>query len=322
MENELIIELVVTPSTNEVTFNYSGYHEQNLKTSDISLFNVYSHRLKEAVNKVLGIRTVEDYVNDVHNNPRMRRDNGSVPDPSFMLASVFAASLLSFTISYPSDIHLKRPATWNNEDVFDKCDAKPVTRVTSVKSVELKSYVKKPVAVSTQTFRNNLGNPIKVNTGLSHKVKNTFKTTWYNESRLHAEQVFEYGVKVSFVNILHGKTTVDYSTKWGTSEEKTDSVTIGTNIGTEVELAPGQAITAVLTAHVVEIEAEITYVTSLRNRLVAIYDKKHEDKNLWSIDIRDVMNRGGISNEISFKETIKLNYFIEGSLEVNETPRT
>lgn len=215
----------------------------------------------------------------------------------------------------PDIVRCMKPAMWYTEEMYDKYNWKPGKKMVSVKSVKLKSLTKRPIIVSKQKFENNSKATIKVSTGLSHTVENTLRTSWSSDHEVSFEQSFEYGVNL-FVTKFQGTTKVGYKTNWGSHEEKSESVTIGTSNGAEIELHPGQAVTAILSANTIELEAEVTYAISIKYGLVAMYHKKYKNHSIWYLNIDNVMKRGGMNNEIIVKEIMKFGFNIEGSLKV------
>ncbi|KAJ0170575.1 hypothetical protein K1T71_013946 [Dendrolimus kikuchii] len=220
----------------------------------------------------------------------------------------------------PDIVRCIKPAMWYREEMYDKYNWRPSTKMITIKSVQLKSLTKRPIIVSKQKFENNSKATVTVNTGLSHTVQNTLRTSWSSDHEVSFEQAFEYNINL-FVAKLQGTTKVGYKTNWGSRDEKSESVTIGTTNGAEIELKPGQAVTAILSANTIDLEAEVTYVMSLRHGLVAMYHKKYKNHSIWYLHIAKVLERGGFDNEITVKATMKFGYNIEGSLKQGLTSK-
>lgn len=213
----------------------------------------------------------------------------------------------------PSHAFLKRPTLWG--DLYKKYNWEQVSRILSIKSARVKGITKHPVVVMSQDFENVSNNTIKVNTGISQTVENTITTIWTKNNEIEVSQEIEYEVNVMLGKIT-GNTGFSYTTSWGKSEEKTETVTIGTTSAVETELKPSQAATAVLTATRGYIEIEIMYVAKLRGNVAVNFKKKHNGHHFWGPPIDSVMKSGGLKNEVLTTELIRIGFYSDASLKV------
>ncbi|KAJ8708079.1 hypothetical protein PYW08_010445 [Mythimna loreyi] len=213
----------------------------------------------------------------------------------------------------PSDVYLKSPTPWG--DLYTSYNWEPVKRELSIKSATVKSLTKNPIIVMTQDFENSSNQTIKVNTGISHTIENTLTTSWSREKEITVSQEIEYEFNVGIAK-AKGVTAFSFAATWGVSEEKTKTEVIGTTSGMEVELKPGEAVTAVLSASAGYLEVEVEHKASLRGNLAVNYKKKHRSHHFWGPWIGNVMETAGIKNEIIKKETIRFGFHVEGNLRV------
>ncbi|KAJ0170574.1 hypothetical protein K1T71_013945 [Dendrolimus kikuchii] len=213
----------------------------------------------------------------------------------------------------PSNIYLKSPTPWG--DLYETYKWEQVTKVLSVKSARVKSNVRNPIVVLTQDFVNLSNNTVKVNTGISHTVENTLTTSWNKEKEFTVSQEFEYDVNFLFGK-AQGTTAFSYTTTWGTGAEQSETTTIGSTSAVETELAPGKAVTAILSANAGILEIEVIYKMSLRGNVAVNFKKAFRDHHFWGPPIQNVMASGGIDNEVTVYETIKFGYHVDASLKV------
>lgn len=213
----------------------------------------------------------------------------------------------------PSNVYLKSPTPWG--DLYKTYDWEQVTRVLTVKSARVKSVKKKPVVVMSHEFENMSNMTIKVNTGISQTVENTIATSWSRSKEVAVTQEIEYDVNVLFAR-ASGTTGVSFTTSWGESEERTESVTIGSSSAVETELQPGQAATAVLSASEGTLEVEVYYEAKLRGNVAVNFKSSLNGHHFWGPSIDDVMKSSGLENAVMMKETISLGFYMDASLKV------
>ncbi|CAG4960690.1 unnamed protein product [Parnassius apollo] len=213
----------------------------------------------------------------------------------------------------PSNVYLKSPTPWG--DLFRKYNWEQVSRILTVKSARLKTIAMKPVIVLSHDFDNVSNKTIKVNTGISQTVENTISTSWTKSKETTVSQKIEYDVNVMFAKVM-GTTGFSYTTSWGESEERSETITIGTTSGVETELQPGQAATAVLSANKGALEVEVVYLAKLRGNVAVNFKIPYKGHHFWGPSIDSVMKSGGLENEVIIKETIKLGFYTDASLKV------
>ncbi|XP_068624522.1 spherulin-2A-like [Battus philenor] len=213
----------------------------------------------------------------------------------------------------PSKVYLKSPTPWG--DLYKTYNWEEVSRVLKVKSAKLKSLIKKPVTVMSHDFENASNRTIKVNTGISQTVENTITTSWSKSKETTVSQEIEYDVNVLFAK-ASGTTGLSFTSSWGESEEKSETVTVGTTSGVETELQPGQAATAVLSASKGTIEIEVLYEATLRGNVAVNFKPAYKGHHFYGPSIDSVMKSGGLENEVIIKETINMGFFMDASLKV------
>lgn len=213
----------------------------------------------------------------------------------------------------PNNVYLKSPTPWG--DLYKKYKWEEVSRILTVKSAVLKNADKKPVIVMSQDFFNYSNKTVKVNTGISQTVENSITTSWSHTQELTITQEIEYDVNVIFAKVS-GTTGISYTSTWGKNVEKSESVTIGTTTSMETELAPGQAATAVLSANRGSMELEIVYAASLRGNVAVNFKKPLNGHHFLGPRVEKVMDAGGLSNELTTVEIIRVGIYTDASLKV------
>ncbi|XP_032524461.2 uncharacterized protein LOC116775642 [Danaus plexippus] len=219
----------------------------------------------------------------------------------------------SFYGTLPRDVFLKSPTPWG--DLYKTYNWEEIKTILRVSGVRIKRNSFKKTVVLSHDFENPSNLTIKVNAGLSQSVENTISTTWSQSKEFSVAQEFEYDFSVIFAKIS-GTTEISFTSTYGKSEERSESVTIGSTSAVEIELKPGQSATAVLTAKKSELEIEVTYVATLRGNVAVNFRKSYKGHHFYGPSVIAVLKSAGLETEIMTYETIKLGTFMEASLKV------
>ncbi|XP_046974408.1 spherulin-2A-like [Vanessa cardui] len=211
----------------------------------------------------------------------------------------------------PRDVFLKSPTPWG--DLYKTYNWEQVSRILKVKSAKLKESTVKSMVVLAHDFENKSNITIKANTGISQTVENTISTTWSRSRETTVSQDIEYDLNVILAKIS-GTTSFSYSSSVGESEEKSETVTIGTTTNVETELHPGQAVTAVLSANRYKLEIEVIYLVTLRGNVAVNFRKAYNGHHFYGPSIESVLTNGGLNTEMTITENIQLGLYTDGSL--------
>lgn len=219
----------------------------------------------------------------------------------------------SFYGTLPRDVFLKSPTPWG--DLYKTYNWEEIRTILRVSGVRIKRNSFKKTVVLSHDFENPSNLTIKVNAGLSQSVENTITTTWSQSKEFSVAQEFEYDFSVIFAK-TSGTTEISFTSTYGKSEERSESVTIGSTSAVEIELKPGQSATAVLTAKKSELEIEVVYVATLRGNVAVNFRKSYKGHHFYGPSVIAVLKSAGLETEIMTYETIKLGTFMEASLKV------
>ncbi|KAI5638252.1 hypothetical protein NE865_09067 [Phthorimaea operculella] len=213
----------------------------------------------------------------------------------------------------PSGVYLKSPTPWG--DLYKTYKWEQVKRIITVKSARVKGITKKPTIILSQDFENSFNNTIKVNTGISQTVENSFSTSWTKTKEIAVTEELDFDINFLLAK-LTGTTSFSYTTSWGKSEERSESITIGASSNIETELQPGQKATAILTATQGYLEVEVIYKSWLRGNAAVNFRSKLNGHHFWGPSIEKLMKAGGISNEQTATEIIRIGFYVDATLKV------
>ena len=213
----------------------------------------------------------------------------------------------------PTDVFLKSPTPWG--DLYKRYQWKQVTRVMRIKSAKLKGTSIKTIVVSKQNFDNLSRKNITVNAGISHTVQNTVSTSWTRSRQISVSQEIDYDFNVVVAKIA-GMTTFTYSSTVGRSEEKSEAVVLATSSSMEVQLKPGQAATAVLSAIRSTMSIEVEFALALHGNVAVNFKKRYNGHHFWAPTIENVLRNGNLPREVTFIENVEIGLYGDASVQV------
>ena len=215
----------------------------------------------------------------------------------------------------PNDAYLHSPTPWG--DLYKTYSWPQVQMGLVVQSAEILGITSEPVIVKTQEFRNNSSQKGTFNVSISETVNNTTSTNWSTGGTLSIGQKFEYGV--SFLGTgAKGETSMSYSQSWGVGGGESKSVTVGSTAGVSVELDPGEAVVAELSASRGVMKVRIRYNAYLIGNTAINYNPTYKGHHFWSLGISGVMSSGGIFNSVKSTEDIEIGYYSNSKIELKD----
>ncbi len=215
----------------------------------------------------------------------------------------------------PNDAYLCSPTPWG--DLYEKYSWPQVQRVLVVQKAEILGITSEPVIVKTQEFENSSSVKGTFNVAITESVNNTTSSSWNNVSTLSVGQKFKYGVKF-LGSGAEGETSLSFSQSWGKGGQESKSITVGSTAGVSVELNPGESIVAQLSASRGVMKVRIHYNAYLIGNSAVNYNPKHKEHHFWSLGIRGVMSKAGISNSKKTTEDIEIGYYSNSKIELKD----
>nr|AAB41454.1 follicle-specific yolk polypeptide-4 [Galleria mellonella] len=168
----------------------------------------------------------------------------------------------------PDDAFLRSPTPWG--DLYQVYGWPQVARSLSSSESKYLQVSSKPSIILTQHFRNNSTQPATFKAQIQQQVQNTVTSTWEKGGELTVGQEIEYGFDIKVVSV-GGKTSFSYTSRWGESVSKSETVTVGSESGVEITLEPGQAIIAELLATRGTMEIQVDYEATLSGATAVNY---------------------------------------------------
>lgn len=211
----------------------------------------------------------------------------------------------------PNDAYLHSPTPWH--DLYKKFNWEQVHTVLKVKKAEILGITSEPSIVKTVHLKNPSKIPVTQSVSISETIRESMTNTWSESSRIEVNQKFNYGVAVQ------GETTLNYSHTWGKSQTESKDVTVSSTQAVSVNLEPGQAVDACLTASKGTMKIRITYEASLTGMVATNYgEHKYKGHHFWEFDINTVMQAAKLPTTIEIHEDIEVGYYSNGSIETRD----
>ena len=215
----------------------------------------------------------------------------------------------------PNDAFLHSPTPWG--DQYATYGWPQVSMVLVVQSAKILGITSEPIIVKTQDFTNNSSVKGTFNVAISDTVEDTVSSNWSTGGTLSVGQEISYGIEALGVGVK-GKTSISYSQSWGIGGEHSLSVTVGSSSGVSLDLDPGQAVVAELSASRGVMKVQIEYSAYLMGSTAINYNPTFNNHHFWGLDIGSVMAGGGISNAVAGTEEIEIGYYSNSKIELKD----
>ena len=217
----------------------------------------------------------------------------------------------------PNDAFLHSPTPWN--DLYKTYGWPQVQTMLVVQSATITEITSNPQIVKSATFRNNSSKTAQFNVAVSDQVSNTVETNWSETSTIDVSQSISYSVGVEGVASVGGETTISFSQSFGTGGSKSETVTVGSEQGVSVELAPGESVVAQLSASRGVMKVRIVYNAYLVGSTAINYNPTFKDHHFWGLDIGAVMAGGKIANSHTYTEDISIGYYSNAEVTLQDS---
>ena len=213
----------------------------------------------------------------------------------------------------PNDAYLHSPTPW--DDLYKRYSWPQVQTVLVPQSAEILKITSEPTIVKTQKFQNNSSEKATFNVSITESLSQTASTNWSTSGSITVGQKFTY--KIGFLGTgAGGETSLSYQRSWGKGGSNSKTITVGSSAGVQVELDPGEAVAAQLSASRGTMKVQIRYRAYLIGDTAVNYNPRHRGHHFWALDIGDVMSSASKSNSSESIENIEIGYYSNGKIEL------
>ncbi|KAI8433544.1 hypothetical protein MSG28_015570 [Choristoneura fumiferana] len=208
----------------------------------------------------------------------------------------------------PDDVFLHSPTPW--EDLYRKYNWDQVRTKLRPISTRVLGVRSKPVIVGKKYFENKSSFTAKYNGEVSQQIWKTVSTTTSKGGEITVGQEIEYTVNFG-VGSAGGSTSFTFNNNWGESTTKSQTSVLSSGSSISLELQPGQAANAVLTANQGTMEVEVEYEATLSGSVACNYGSPHEGHHFWAYDVNAVLEAAGRPRSIRAKERISIGFYTD-----------
>ena len=213
----------------------------------------------------------------------------------------------------PNDAYLCSPTPWG--DLYQTYNWEQTETNITCASAEIVSFEANPIIVKQQTFTNESSHTGEFTVSISDSVTQSTTTSWETGGDFTVGQTFKY--EIGFLGTGGGgETSMSYTQSWGKGGSETKAVTIGSTAGVTVTLEPGESVIASLSASRGVMTVKIRYQSVLTGMTAVNYNPTYKGHHFWGLGLPSVMSSAGISNKIISEETIKVDYYSNGQVEL------
>lgn len=216
----------------------------------------------------------------------------------------------------PTDAYLKSPTPWG--DLYKTHGWTEVSRIFKPVKARMLGVQSEATIVLTQIFNNTSSENATFNAKIQQQVQNTVSSTWTKEGSLNVSQVIQYKFDIKVAAAVTGKTSFVYGSKWGESVDKTETVTVGSESGVEITLAPKQCVIADLYATRGTMRIAVDYEASLTGSAAVNYANGYRGHYFWASDINSIMSAAQLKRTLRSTDTIKLGYYSDSKIVVRD----
>ncbi|CAH4037438.1 spherulin-2A-like [Pieris brassicae] len=214
---------------------------------------------------------------------------------------------------WPDDVYLRSPTPWG--DLFKSYGWSEVRRTLVPKRGRILSMTSEPQVVMQQIFENNSSKPATFNVGISQSLQNTMSSSWSQSEDLTIHSEIGFDFVIDFANIA-GKTSMVFSSSYGSSSQKSQTVTVGSSSHVDVLLQPGQSVLAELHATRGSLKVEMEYEASVSGDVAVNYNTPYKGHHFWGLSVEAVMSKAGMSDHLTSKQVIEVGFFTSSNVVV------
>lgn len=229
------------------------------------------------------------------------------------------AALKSAVATYfgkkPNDAYLHSPTPWN--DLYKTYNWEQVTVYLRTIEATITGLSTKPAIIKTQTFKNKSSKPATFDCSISSDVSDTVEATWSNTVGLSFTQSISYGTK-----FLGGDTSMTFSLEMQQGGSKSQMVTVGQMAGVMVDLDPGEAAKATLTADHGSLGVRVVYEAYLSGVTAVNYNPKYKDHHFWALGINGVRQAVKLPGTFRIVDDIRVGFYSNGEIVLEDLEGT
>jgi hypothetical protein len=216
----------------------------------------------------------------------------------------------------PDDVFVRSPTPWG--DLYKTYGWQQVTTTLAPQRARILSLQSQPTIVMSQYFENNSSQSGEFSAKIFQSVANTVSSTWTTGGEVTVGQTIEYGFDIKVFSV-GGSTSFSYTSSWGKSVSKSETVTVGSESGVTITLEPGQRVVAELYATRGTMQIQVDYEATLSGYTAVNYSKPYQGHHFWALGINNVMSAGGLPRSSKSSEVLKMGYYTDSKVVIRDS---
>ncbi len=214
----------------------------------------------------------------------------------------------------PNDAFVCSPTPW--DDLYKRYNWPQVQIMLVVDSYRITGITSEPTIVDTVEFDNSRSNTeCTYHADIQENVTNTTETNWSQSDSVTVGQSIEYSFDFPGGS-AGGTTSLSYTGTWGKGGSQSKVVSVGSQTGTLITLAPHKTAKAVLTASRGVMKIRITYRAYLVGSVAINYGDPYKGHHFWGLNIGSIMGAAGLTNSKLITEDITVGYYANSKVQV------
>lgn len=214
----------------------------------------------------------------------------------------------------PDDAFVCSPTPW--DDLYKKYNWPQVQTMLVVDSYQITGITSEPTIVDTVNFDNSQSNTeCTYHADIHEDVTNTTETNWSQSDSVTVSQSIEYSFDFPGGSV-GGTTTLAYTGTWGQGGSQSKVVSVGSQAGSSITLAPHKTAKAVLTASRGVMKIRIVYRAYLVGSVAINYGNPYKSHHFWGLSLGSIMGAAGLSNSKLITEDITVGYYANSKVQV------
>ena len=211
----------------------------------------------------------------------------------------------------PNDAFVRSPTPWN--DLYKTYNWEQVQLHLRVKEAKITGVSSRPTILLTQIFNNNSSKPATFDVSISQDVSDSCEANWSTTIGISVTQSVYYGTR-----FFGGETSLTFSAEFQRGGSTQRMVTVGQTSGVMVDLEPGEAVRAKLSADYGTVQARITWEAFLSGISAVNYNPKYRDHHFWSLAIDGVRQSVNLPGRLEVVEDIEVGFYSNGEITLED----
>jgi len=215
----------------------------------------------------------------------------------------------------PNDVFVRSPTNPPlTVDLYQEFNWPQVQAHLDITGAQVLDMSLVPEIVAQADFVNNssVNGTFRVN--LNTTVTDTVTSSWHIEHGIAVGQSVSYSIG----SIVGGETSFEYSHGWGEAGEHSRSISLSSGSEVEVELEPGQAVTASMISNRGQARVQVRYRSRLTGGVASNYNPRHNGSHFWQCPIGQVMDNVPTPRHLDTIETLQIGMFTSTRIEIRD----